>query len=216
MISSTGYWSTGITVRWFPERPGHAEAWGGHLDYLDDGFLNDEPAAGRISTEGVLRTRYPVEDEDGVNVLAVVLDALIADAAKLGITWRGPMGGAPMIYYHGDGEGPDYPPPPGYRDLLRAQAERLGWATYGYTPTVYHWAFWTLDRRELVGISSGPGLATASAALRQFTDGEYDYEDTKSGTWREVCDQARIDVLREWDALHEDEKARLRPTAVSA
>lgn len=128
------YWSTGIVLTWQPERPGHAEAWSAHLDYLDEGFLDDEPAAGRISTEGTLRTRYPVEDVDGVNVLAVVLDVLIADAERLGIVWRNSVDGWPMLYYRGDGEDDDYPPPAGYRELLREQAERVGWATYGYTP----------------------------------------------------------------------------------
>ncbi len=135
MISSDStYWSTGIVVRWFPARPGHTEAWGAHLDFLDDGFAADDMTAGRISTEGRLHTRYPVEAPEGVNALAVVLDTLIADAAKLGIRWHNAVDQWPMVYYDGDGEATDYPPPPGYRDLLVEQAKRLNWATYGYTP----------------------------------------------------------------------------------
>lgn len=211
-----GYWSTGITVRWFPERPGHAEAWGGHLDYLDDGFLNDEPAAARISTEGALHTRYPVEDQDGVNVLAVVLDVLIADAEKMGIAWRGPIDGAPMLYYQGDGEDPDWPPPDGYRELLREQAQRLGWATYGYTPTLYCWIVWTKDRREIVGGATGHDLVDEDAALRQLTTKPYDFEHTKANSWLERVDKERFDALGDWDALVEAEKQALRPTAVNA
>lgn len=148
MITASGkYWSTGITLRWFPERPGHAEAWGAHLDYFDNGFVNDEPGAGRVSTEGTLRTRYPVEDVDGVNVLALVLDVLIADAQKIGIEWRRGMDDwPPMIYYQGDGEDADYPPPSDWRELLREQARRLGWATYGYRPEAHRaWLFWGAD-----------------------------------------------------------------------
>jgi hypothetical protein len=47
---------------------------------------------------------------------------LRADAERLGIQWRDPT-----VYYKGDGEDPEYPPPDGWRELLAAQAARLGW-----------------------------------------------------------------------------------------
>lgn len=205
------YWSTGIVLTWQPERPGHAEAWGAHLDYLDEGFLDDEPAAGRISTEGTLRTRYPVEDVDGVNVLAVVLDVLIADAERLGIVWRNSVDGWPMLYYRGDGEDPEWPPPSGYREMLTVQAKRLHWATYGYTPTMRHWLIWTPDRRELISSVSGPDIKSADDALRQATCGEFDFEHTKADSWVEECDAARLEATWEWDALSESQKRALRP-----
>lgn len=213
---SYGYWSTGITVRWFPARPGHAEAWGGHLDYLDDGFCDDDPAAGRVSTEGTLGTRYPVEGVDGMDALAVVLDVLIADAQRLGVAWRGPSREAPMIYYHVDGEDADYPPPAGWRDLLREQAQRLGWATYGYQPTEYYWIVWAKDRREIVGGVTGHDLVDEDAALRQLATKPYDFEHTKANSWLERVDKDRFDALGDWDALSEDEKQALRPAAVTA
>jgi len=135
VISSTGkYWSTGIVVSWRPERPGHAEAWGASLDFCDDGFVNDDPDLRHISTEGRLYTRYAVEETEETSALALAIDVLIADAAKLGIEFRDPVIGCPMLYYRGDGEDSDCPPPPGYRELLAEQARRIGWASYGYAP----------------------------------------------------------------------------------
>lgn len=210
MNDTTGkYWANGLTVTYlqpYGERPG---AWKADLDFFSgSGFQ-------RVSTEGEIRTNF-IQDAALHSSLPQCIDALLGCARDLGIRVFDPAGRHVSLYYAGDGESEQFPPPEGWRDLLREQAQRLGWATYGYQPTVYHWAFWTLDRRELLGTSSGPGLTTASAALKQFTDGEYDYEDTKNGTWREACDQARIEKLRDWDALSEDERVRLRPTAVTA
>lgn len=126
LTGSTGYWSTGIVVRWNgPDRPG----WGGHVDFLDDGFVGvaaDDADAGRVSTEGRLRTRYFVRDGDTVTGLRVVIDTLLADAARLGITFGG-TAGQPCLYYDGDSENEQFPPPDGWRELLTAEAERIGW-----------------------------------------------------------------------------------------
>lgn len=135
LTKSTGYWATGITLAWREAYLSHAESWCGYLDYFDDGFCDDNPDTGAISTQGTLRTRYGVENTDTTSALTAVVNTLILDAASLGITWRGANDNPPMLYYRGDGEDPDYPPPDGYRELLRATAERIGWATYGYEPT---------------------------------------------------------------------------------
>lgn len=134
MISKTGrYWSTGITVTYSPiaERI-HDEAypgWNASLDYCDDGFADNDPDKGQVSTEGTLHTRYPVRDSKVRSGLSIALDTLIADAERLGIKFIGTAGPKPYLYYQGDGEDSSYPPPDGWRGMLAAEAERLGWAT---------------------------------------------------------------------------------------
>jgi hypothetical protein len=114
------YWTTGISLRWDGSR------WGGRIDYYDDGFCDDDPDGGRVSTEGVLRTRYMVRDGKESSALRAVVDTLIGDAQRLGIRLGGPDG-PPALYYDGDGEGADYPPPDGWRELVAAEAQRVGW-----------------------------------------------------------------------------------------
>lgn len=138
LISSKGYWACGISVRW-REYAGsdngiQHSGWGGTVDFRDDGFADDDPDTGRVSTEGTLKTRYTVRDGDLTTGLTAVIDTLIADAARLGIDFRDIGDSKPMLYFEGDGEDEEWPPPDGWREMLRAQAERIGWATYGYQP----------------------------------------------------------------------------------
>jgi len=123
MIGSS-YGSTGITVV-HTYAGGGEDGWAATLDYLDGGFCNDEPGKGIVSTEGTLRTRYCVRDGSCADPLGTAIDVLRADAERMGILWR-----EPCLYYRGDGESPDWPPPDGWRDMLAAQAERIGWRTY--------------------------------------------------------------------------------------
>lgn len=125
-----GYWATGITVRWRDYtgtrndvRHGGWDAW---LDFYDDGFNDDDPDAGSIATEGTLRTRYGVRNGEQVTGLRAAIDALIADAQRLGVRLRAATTG-PTLYYHRDGEDQNFPPPDGWRELLAAEATRLGW-----------------------------------------------------------------------------------------
>lgn len=123
MISHTGrYWSTGIIVRWNPDR-----GWSATLPFFDDGFANDRTDSGRVSTEGELHTRYAVRDGSTANGLTVAVDTLLADAGRLGIELIGDPIHGPQLYYWGDGEAKDYPPPAGWREILAAEAERIGW-----------------------------------------------------------------------------------------
>lgn len=124
MIGDT-YWSTGITVRYGYAAQGR-QGWAARLTYLDAGFCNDDPANGVISTEGALHTRYMVAEAEGADVLTAVIDALKADAERLGIDFHG-SGSTPCLYYEGDGEDPDYPPPYGWQRMLAEQSARLGW-----------------------------------------------------------------------------------------
>lgn len=120
MISNdgSGYWATGISLH-------HTEdGWAGRLKFFDDGFRDDNPDAGRVATEGELRTRYQVADGNTVTGLRAVIDALTADARRLGITMRC-CDGKPALYYDSDTD--RFPPPAGWRALLGAEADRLGW-----------------------------------------------------------------------------------------
>lgn len=107
MIGDT-YWTTGITLKY----DGRGK-WAASIHFYDDGFCQDE------STEGTLHTRYFVHAE-------VAIDALIADAAKMGIKLTKFNDGKPSLYAYDDGESKDWPMPDGWRELLAEQAERIG------------------------------------------------------------------------------------------
>jgi hypothetical protein len=127
MISTehTGYWATGITLRYRDYLGNHPESWAGSVDFYDGGLPDDYSATGEVATEGVLRTRYYVDSYDGDTAIAAVIDTLIADAGRLGIRFENPA-----LSYEGDGEDGDYPPPEGWRRILRMQADRIGWDSY--------------------------------------------------------------------------------------
>jgi hypothetical protein len=115
------YWSTGIMLAY--GYAGHDQSgWTAKAEFFDDGFADNDPDNGAISTEGEIRSRYMVRDGKSADALTVVLDVVRADAQRLGIEWR-----SPALYYKGDGEDEDYPPPDGWRSLIGAQAARLGW-----------------------------------------------------------------------------------------
>ncbi|MFE6939626.1 hypothetical protein [Streptomyces chartreusis] len=140
MISKTGrYWSTGITVTYSPlaERINDEpyNGWHAKLDYQDDGIANNDPDTGQIATEGTLYTRYPTRDAKIRSGLSIAPHTLIADAKRLGIEFRA-VGRRtePWLFYRGDGEDADYPPPDGWREALAAEADRIGFRPYA-TPT---------------------------------------------------------------------------------
>jgi hypothetical protein len=114
------YWSNAITIQ---HRDGK---WGGELAYLDDGFANDDTDARLVSTEGVLRTRYLLPDGFDLDALTVVIDTLLADAAKLGIEMRGSGNAMPTPLLFVD-EGDQSEEPGNWQELKAAQMARLGW-----------------------------------------------------------------------------------------
>ena len=121
MISKrgTGYWSTGIIVR-------HNNGkWAATVEYLDDGFADDRPDDMHISTEGKLHTRYLIGDGNHIDGLTAAIDAVKADAERLGIRWSTTP--SPRIYMEDDGDDPNWPAPAGWRTLLNEQARRIGW-----------------------------------------------------------------------------------------
>lgn len=128
MISTSGrYWTTGITV----VHHAHSDSWGASLEYCDDSFANDDPEHGLVSTQGTLTTRYAVKASGTRSGLAIAVDNLLADARRLGIEFIAcGADTAPFLYYRGDGEHEDYPPPDGWRETLAAEAERIGFRSY--------------------------------------------------------------------------------------
>lgn len=115
-----GYWSNGITVRYSDGR------WSASVDYYDNGSANDRADTGDVSTEGRLHTRYFLRDGKTTDALTVAIDVVKADAERLGITWNTP-GVGPFMYMLGDGENGGRDVPDNWRELVDAQARRLGW-----------------------------------------------------------------------------------------
>lgn len=97
------YWSTGISLKW----DGHG-LWAAECKFLDSGFCQDE------STEGVLRTRYFVD-------LEMAIDTLKQDVERLGIEWHDAI-----LYGHKDGESEEYPLPVNWKEIIKNQADRIG------------------------------------------------------------------------------------------
>lgn len=132
---STSYWAVGIILTWHPDIPrdyngNRTSGWSGQIGYYDDGFAGDDnPDERCIATEGSLRTRYAVRDGQHRTALAAVIDTLIADATRLGIQ-LGTSADGPRLFVSGDGEWADTPLPDGWRTLLAAEAQRIGWKTY--------------------------------------------------------------------------------------
>lgn len=125
-----GYWATGITVR-YGYSGSDLYGWGAEVNFYDDGWVDDENTdTGAVTTQGTLSTRYLVTegtmpDADG---LSAAVDAVKRDAERLGIAWsRAGSSVMPTVYYIGGGKDKHYPPPDGWRGMVNAQAERLGW-----------------------------------------------------------------------------------------
>lgn len=135
MISSSGrYWSVGITVAWAPFAERIAgkiySGWHARLDFHDDGHCDNDPDAGRVSTDGRLFTRYPVRDGEIRTGLSAAIDTLLTDAKKLGIEMVPSASKRPGLFYEGDAKSAEHPPPEGWRNLLAAEAERVGFDSY--------------------------------------------------------------------------------------
>jgi hypothetical protein len=128
MIGS--YWATGISVRYGYSGEG-LYGWSASVRFYDDGWV-DDAHRGMVPTQGTLQTRYTVTDREtpGGDGLSAAVDAVKADAERLGITWQREQGLAPSVYCdHEDGE----EDPPGWRELVDAQSVRLGWKPVPYS-----------------------------------------------------------------------------------
>jgi hypothetical protein len=119
-VIGNGYWSNGITIRY---RSGGS--WGGQLEYTDAGnYAPIDRVTRKVSTEGKLHTRYVLRDGAHLDALTVVVDTLLADAARLGIAMREP-------HIHLDEE-EHSDEPEGWEALAVAQCQRLGWELLPY------------------------------------------------------------------------------------
>lgn len=115
-----GYWATGITVRYL-----NGSGWTAYVPFFDDGFIGDDDAsAGIVSTQGRVETRYSFPGESG---LGAAVDAVKRDAERLGVKFCNRAGTPPTVYYEGDGETDQWPPPADWRSIVSWQARRLGW-----------------------------------------------------------------------------------------
>jgi hypothetical protein len=112
-----GYWAIGIEVTYHEGRTASENGrryevpWSAKAQFFDNGFCETG------STEGVLHTRYTVP------TLSDAIDLVKADVESLGITWVSTC----TIYMTEDGEDEEHPPPEGWRELLAAECERIGW-----------------------------------------------------------------------------------------
>jgi hypothetical protein len=110
-VIGEAYWTTGIVLKY------HERDWSLHLDFLDNGWCQD------ASTQGTLALRYRISTEK----LPAALDTLIADAKRLGITFRTEPDLTPTLYVPGDGENTDETYHPDWRRIVARQCHRLGW-----------------------------------------------------------------------------------------
>lgn len=156
---STGYWATGITLRCDGKR------WGGHLDFYDDGFADDDTDAGKVATEGTLRVRHMVRDGDYVSALTAVVDTLMADAARLGVQFVNPLGGMPTLYVDDEDSAPE-----GQRRLVAAEAARISWEGPSVEPEPTM-AWVTVDKRGRLTPDSTVTIGEWTRPVPERTEG---------------------------------------------
>lgn len=112
----TAYSSLGIDVNYTQS------GWSASVRYFDSG----NAASKQVSTEGTLSTRY-AEGGPHEGALTKVIDAIKADAERLGIKWARP----PYLYAAFIEAAENYPDrfPRNWESLIAAQANRIGWYT---------------------------------------------------------------------------------------
>ena len=108
------YWSCGITLDYEG-----GDMWSASLDFYDDGWAEDS------ATQGVLKVRYFFT----LQKMSQELDALIADAKKLGIDFKVMKPMSPSLYVTGDGEHTERIYHPDWQRILAEQSARIGWVS---------------------------------------------------------------------------------------
>ncbi|WPS85602.1 hypothetical protein SMD22_00655 (plasmid) [Brevibacillus halotolerans] len=111
--------TTGITVFCAPietNKSVERYGWMASLDWQEPGI--DKPK----TVQGTIKTRYFEE------TLEEAIETVLTLAAQWGIKPFPTMN--MFLYYKGEGEDTDFPPPENYREMLRMEAERRGWETY--------------------------------------------------------------------------------------
>ena len=106
-------WTTGITLKYEGNR------WYASADIHDDGFCDGKSIKGEVSTSYGLP-------------IASAIDVILEAIEMLGMSKEFPLHAdrRGRLYYVEDGHSKEYPPPENWLDLLREQANRIGWKTY--------------------------------------------------------------------------------------
>ena len=104
-------WSTGISLYCNGE-----DEWWASVKVHDNGFCDLSSICGEIKT----CYGQPLSD---------AIDIVKRDTENLGIIFPNESYSR-HLYYIGDGEWKDYPPPEGWKELLQQEAKRIGWKTY--------------------------------------------------------------------------------------
>lgn len=98
----------GITLKYGYGGGSTQYGWWAKVDFEDFGHCDCD------SIHGSLSTKY-------IDNIQSAIDTIKADTEKLGIKFHGPM-----LFYVNDGNSKDYPPPEGWKELLKKEAERIG------------------------------------------------------------------------------------------
>lgn len=89
--------------------------WWARVDWLDGKHCEDGAMRGRINTE------YASDLGASIDYVMQIIERFeISSIESMGIA----------LFYEGDGENSNHPPPEGWKEILRAEAEKRGWKTY--------------------------------------------------------------------------------------
>jgi hypothetical protein len=108
--------SVGITV-WYGYAGSNKYGWWVMIEFSDYGHYEDKSICGKIQTS------YGAP-------LSQAIDTIKLDAKRLGIQFAEIPGLTPHLFYLGDGENKDYPPPDRWREMLQIEAQRIGFYSY--------------------------------------------------------------------------------------
>jgi len=110
-------WSVGITLK-FGYAGGGLYGWWAWVDFENSAEpVTDGCMSGRVST------KYGID-------ICKAIDQVLELCSQIGVEFIEHADCLPAVYYLQDGDSKDYPPPEGWREILKAQADRIGWNTY--------------------------------------------------------------------------------------
>jgi hypothetical protein len=110
-------WSTGVVLK-YGYAGGGRHGWVAEINWCDSKFCEEKAVQGTITT-----TYFEETIEKAIDTVMEVFEKF--KLRKVGDELVGFN-----LYYIGDGEDEEYPPPKGYIKLLREEAHKRGWKTY--------------------------------------------------------------------------------------